>query len=807
MKYRTILNLAILVLLPALPAAAEVPSIGAYGDDYASGDYGRILHEENGVSILRGHDDGARDTGTVNAPIFPGDTLQTDADQRVEVQLFGGTLVRLDSGTELTFLSLPSPTDRYSDNVVLQLTEGTIRISARVDEGNEFRVDTPASSVYLLGNGDFRIEADSRGRSLVFSRRGVAELSGEGGSILVRAGMMSEALPGNVPEEARSFNTFASDTFDRWVADRDDQNRQRRDYYGDSGYADSGGYDDVGAYEEIPEEVQPYYGELSRNGRWVYVDDYGYGWQPTSIASEWRPYYYGYWSYGPNGYFWVSHEPWGWAPYHYGRWHHTAGYGWTWFPGRVFAGAWVSWSWGSVRVGWAPLDYYGYPAHYTTIRPGYYDPYCWVFVDYHHVYHHYNYYGYHHNYHHYNGHGHHGHGGHGGYYESGRDAIVTRAPKVSPRQLSDDPAARTRAYRTARGDEGSRFGSLDERKSGIGRRTVDIEDRLANRARRASDVRRAGNRTPVTRDAGRAGERIGREGGPRNTRSDVAERIAEHERGPGTREDSRRGAPRQPRRITADAPRAGSPDRASGPTRRGGTASRAGSGNSNRFGSGSARGGTGTPQARSKDNATPPRRGGISRVDRPERDRDGSPSRRVISPQGTEDRRRDLYRNVSRPREARERAGNEAAPRATAPRRTPPPSRSASPQRPSRGDTPTRSVSPRSSQRSGSRSSVTQRPTQRPSRPSAQRPSQRSTSRPSAAPRSTNRGGSKPSASRSSSKSSAPKRSTARGGGSGGKSKPSGGRSSARGSSGSKSKSGGSKGSSSRSRGGASRRR
>ena len=141
-------------------------------------------------------------------------------------------------------------------------------------------------------------------------------------------------------------------------------------------------------YEALPAEVQPHYNELEANGDWVDTEDYGYVWTPDDVADDWKPYTDGYWGYGPSGYIWVSYEPWGWAPYHYGRWNWVGGYGWCWIPGRVFGGAWVSWSWGNAYLGWAPLDYWGYPAYRHARYYGYYDPWAWTFVSYHHVHHH-----------------------------------------------------------------------------------------------------------------------------------------------------------------------------------------------------------------------------------------------------------------------------------------------------------------------------------------------------------------------------------------------------------------------------------
>ena len=151
-------------------------------------------------------------------------------------------------------------------------------------------------------------------RPQIFSRRGVAEVVG------LRAARSSCAAAcahgavydgSHTPRTPEPFNTFATDSFDRWVDDREAWYRAED--------RKAGSYEETAeVYEELPEEVQPYYRELSGSGDWSYIDDYGYVWTPRGIATGWRPYRNGHWSYGPRGYFWVSNDPWGWAPYHYG---------------------------------------------------------------------------------------------------------------------------------------------------------------------------------------------------------------------------------------------------------------------------------------------------------------------------------------------------------------------------------------------------------------------------------------------------------------------------------------------------------
>ncbi|MEO5753929.1 MAG: DUF6600 domain-containing protein, partial [Chthoniobacterales bacterium] len=100
-----------------------------------------------------------------------------------------------------------------------------------------------------------------------------------------------------------------------------------------------------------------FYDNLSPQGSWYDVADYGYVFQPGVAVnnSDWRPYADGYWAYTDAGWTWVSYEDFGWATYHYGRWTNLNDFGWVWVPGYEWGPAWVSWRTGGDYVGWAPL--------------------------------------------------------------------------------------------------------------------------------------------------------------------------------------------------------------------------------------------------------------------------------------------------------------------------------------------------------------------------------------------------------------------------------------------------------------------
>jgi hypothetical protein len=636
----TLAAMLALHLLAGTPSMAQAEDPDAYGDDYQMGNFGRVQYQENGVTILRAvsnHDGQPLEQAQINAPIFPGDSVVTGYDQRAELQLARGSLVRIDRASEITFLALTDPYAEFPDNTILQLSEGTIQISALLEDSEEFRIDTPASSIYLLGDGDFRIEVNSQGRTQVVSHRGVAEVVGSGGSVLVRGGMLAEIYPGSVPHTPEPFNTFASDAFDHWVDERDAVYTVRDRYAGSSEQSNI-------AYEELPYEVRPYYRELNANGSWEYVEDYGRVWHPSGVSTSWRPYSDGYWNYGPQGYFWVSSEPWGWAPYHYGRWSYVSRYGWCWIPGRVFGGAWVAWSWGSLHVGWAPLGYWNQPVWYNSLYYGYYDPYCWTFVNYNNF-HHRNYRKYAVPWNQVNGH-------------VQRYAVVTRPPRVSPRQLANSDEHRQRAYREASDNDRGRMRPTRRET----RPSTNVRDLERGLSRRVADVRNKTGRAPAERRAGPDRASGSRSGQRSDNGVDRGKLTVAREPG-RIGERTTRALPSFPRQISAE-----DADRR--------------------------RGQTGDTGRRDNGRSTP-----LPQV-RPRQKESGATNERI----------RDLYRKMSGPRTTTEQKAGSAPQRSgrtgqsTAPTKTTAPRRETSARKPQSGSRPSGSQQKAQPKRSTSKS-------------------------------------------------------------------------------------------------------
>ncbi|HWC64934.1 MAG TPA: DUF6600 domain-containing protein, partial [Thermoanaerobaculia bacterium] len=302
---RSLLGLITAVLLAiAWPARAQ--DYPQYGDEEIQQTVARISFVEGDASYARGDDPDGWQPAVMNVPMTLGDRVYTPDRARLELQVHGGTFVRLSADTDLTALNLTDDVKQFS------LTGGTASFRVRrLHQDEVFEVDTPNVAVTFESPGDYRIDVDPDGNTRVAVRRGDATVAAAGGQIPVSAG--SEISVQGFDNPYYDVNDLAPlDDWDRWVTIRDTRYRRVRSYQ----YVNA---DVVGAED------------LDRYGRWEDVAGYGNCWTPSFVAVDWSPYRDGRWMWqDPWGWTWVGAEPWGWAPYHYGRWVHTSR--WYWVP-------------------------------------------------------------------------------------------------------------------------------------------------------------------------------------------------------------------------------------------------------------------------------------------------------------------------------------------------------------------------------------------------------------------------------------------------------------------------------------------
>ncbi|HEV8240711.1 MAG TPA: DUF6600 domain-containing protein [Thermoanaerobaculia bacterium] len=326
---------AALFLAAALPALADS---NGERDRYG---YYRIV-EGSATLAERGEPGRQGDSQSVqeNQPLVTGDRLWTARGSRVEAVLADNTLLRVSSDSEVGFDELAWSGDADAESNLLTLRRGEVQLVG--GGGAETRVDTDNASVYLRDSGTYRIETRDD-TTLVVVRNGRAEVRTRRGAVTVDAD--EEAwIEGDNSPEVQAAGT--GDSLERWATNLDDQYRRAR---WDDDYVDASL-----SYSSV---------RMAEYGSWV---TYGgrRAWRPR-VAADWSPYRHGRWIYTPSGLTWCSYEPWGWVPYHYGSWDYVPNWGWAWYPGRVYAPAWVYWYWGPSYVGWCPFGYY---SHYYGPR-------------------------------------------------------------------------------------------------------------------------------------------------------------------------------------------------------------------------------------------------------------------------------------------------------------------------------------------------------------------------------------------------------------------------------------------------------
>jgi hypothetical protein len=285
---------------------------------------------------------------SINMPLAEGARAKVRENSTMEIQVKGGTVIRLAENSSLEVRS------QEFDDLAFFLKKGRAYVNAQ--KTYSVRIDTPDGSAKSWSQSVFKVDSGDRNSEVSVLEGYVDARVGGGESRNIRAG---DRLIMDQERSAQVLPLEPADSWERWNRDRD------RALYASTGESD----------RYLPEELHEYSSDLDRNGEWRYIADYGYVWRPTVVVSAgWAPYRVGRWGLYGRDYVWISYEPWGWAPYHYGRWAYVPWFGWCWVPPRhravYWAPAWVGWVNAPDYVAWVPLApgeiYYSYGRYGPT---------------------------------------------------------------------------------------------------------------------------------------------------------------------------------------------------------------------------------------------------------------------------------------------------------------------------------------------------------------------------------------------------------------------------------------------------------
>ncbi|MDB6060180.1 MAG: uncharacterized protein JWM78_283 [Verrucomicrobiaceae bacterium] len=275
-------------------------------------------------------DDDQWSDATLNYPITTGDSLWTEPNARLELQI-GSAEVRMDHSTEFNVVQLDD------DATQLRVDQGVINVHLHAVPTGGISVITPQGRIDLVKPGSYHIDAgyppadevtdnnagqnnsSANNDDLQNSKVRITTLEGEAQINEARAHLVilpgEGAVIGGDPVNYTLIEDNAT-PFDDWALAREHRESA----------AESTRY-------VSPETTG--YEDLDRNGQWVRDSDNGTVWYPAAVAVDWAPYRYGHWAYvGPWGWTWIDDASWGFAPFHYGRWvrvHER----WGWCPGAI----------------------------------------------------------------------------------------------------------------------------------------------------------------------------------------------------------------------------------------------------------------------------------------------------------------------------------------------------------------------------------------------------------------------------------------------------------------------------------------
>ena len=340
---------AIILFLATTPTFAEDAK-------YTNESVARMSFVGGKTFVQRASDLGFEE-GALNMPISEGDRIAT-TEGRAEIHFGRGNYLRLDSETKLDVLNLPKKAD---ESARIRVWSGSVYLvvgSLRQEKAIELH--TADSSFYVLDKGVYRVDVRENRDTEIQVYEGLIEAAGEEGSTLLKGGQRLLISEGRFASRPSTFMAVAHDGFDKFNESRTKVTMR------------------AAAKSYLPQELADFEADLEEHGEWVYLPPYGNVWVPGGVDDEWRPYWYGRWTWLPlTGWTWWPYEPWGWATFHYGRWHWAMGLGWYWIPAGIWGPAWVNWWWDPYYFAWAPLSYWGYPVVVLggAFYGGYYGPY------------------------------------------------------------------------------------------------------------------------------------------------------------------------------------------------------------------------------------------------------------------------------------------------------------------------------------------------------------------------------------------------------------------------------------------------
>ena len=175
------------------------------------------------VSIRRG-DSGDWVAVVLNTPVVSGDKVSTGQNSQTELQLDYANILRLSDQSEAVVAAL----DRA--HVQVQLAQGLAFYTVFQGAEADAEIDTPNVAVHPRGEGEFRIQVNSSGDTVVVVRKGEADLTTPQGSTPVHKGQMITIRGTGADAQYLIADAPSNDQWDHFNEDRDKRIRSAQSW-------------------------------------------------------------------------------------------------------------------------------------------------------------------------------------------------------------------------------------------------------------------------------------------------------------------------------------------------------------------------------------------------------------------------------------------------------------------------------------------------------------------------------------------------------------------------------------------------
>ncbi len=154
--------------------------------------------------ILQGAEE--EQAGTDGMSLDAGDRVITATDSQAELMFFDGSILTLESGTEVEITKLKG--EEHFRTILLKQWIGTTysRVEKMVDSGSQYEIETPTALAAVRGT-QFFTEVDETGATTVATTEGLVSVSGQGAEVFVPVGKQTLVETGTIPSEPEEFDT------------------------------------------------------------------------------------------------------------------------------------------------------------------------------------------------------------------------------------------------------------------------------------------------------------------------------------------------------------------------------------------------------------------------------------------------------------------------------------------------------------------------------------------------------------------------------------------------------------------------